>query len=48
MSVPAWIVLMLERRRNEANAMLHITGRDIHERTVQLYWSSTMGGWQRS
>lgn len=42
------VVLGLERQRNSSEGTLHVTGRDIEERTMQLYWNQSMGtGWER-
>jgi RecA-family ATPase len=38
-------VLVFERNRNDPMGMLHVTGRDIVERQVELEWRPTGGGW---
>lgn len=38
------VVLGLERVRNQPEAKLHVTGRDIEERALQINWTPT--GWQ--
>lgn len=42
------VVLGLERKRNSPDGTLHVTGRDIEERQIGLYWNQSMGtGWER-
>lgn len=38
------VVMGLERRRNESDAKLHITGRDLEEKIMHITW--TAKGWQ--
>ena len=38
------VVMGLERQRNDQHAKLHVTGRDIEERTLQMNWTPV--GWQ--
>lgn len=39
------VVAVLSRKRNDTQATLEVTGRDIHENAFNLNWYSPKGGW---
>lgn len=39
------VVMVLDRKRQEPTALLHVTGRDINETTINLYWNTQATGW---
>jgi DNA-binding transcriptional ArsR family regulator len=41
-------VLVLKRLRGHADAVLHVTGRDIEDATVALTFAADIGSWQMS
>ena len=41
-------VLVLKRMRGKADAVLHITGRDVEEASIALAFAADIGAWQMS